>query len=274
MNHLLESITNASTRIDGYSYDRTPFYAGNAWNRSLLSGAISTSLTAIGVYTGYLAMDASFASALGAQALDFKLACGAVIASLLGYSLRDLFRSITSDVKTQMRVARANCWLAKGAADTADESSDVQMQQLPLTMVRFVEVDGGIKVYCIARQDGRDQLALIEAVLLDDEHQAYATIHTEPAEIRIMLHEACGNWSNAVASQMGISLGQRTEKHLSGATRLPPPQVEEELVFDDDFLDDFKVGSDKVYGQASAPRRRTQTARPETLDTAQAAVTH
>ncbi|MFL1449242.1 hypothetical protein ACI77O_12675 [Pseudomonas tritici] len=259
MKNLLNSITNASTLADTYTFDRSKFYAGNAWTRSLLSGAISTGLTGIGVYTGYLAMDSQFASALSSQAVNFKLACGAVIACLLGYSLRDLMRSITLDVKSEMHVARANSWLDKGEALSNDKETKIKMQQTSVCMTRFVEVRGGIKVYCLAKQTARPTNILIEALLMDDLHEPVATYYSDVSDIRAALNHACGQWGASVAEQLGISLSETTSPpppQQSGATRLAQVQPEEEFDLDDALLDEVQLSREPGYGVASKPRNQ------------------
>lgn len=260
MKQLLKSITNSSTMLDGYSYDRTVFRAGHVWTRSLISGAISTGLTAIGVYSATLAMDSQFAAGFGDQALNFKMAAGTVIISLLGYSLRDLAGSVIRDVKTQMRVARANSWLMKGAASTHDFSHHIHMQQTALTMVRFVEVEGGIKVYAIAKHPEHEQPVLLDVMLYDEEYPALATYFTHTSDIRSSLSESCGEWSDAVANHLGIKLSQAALTPQKGSH-----QVEDEpLALDADFLDDLadqQESFNPVFGRASAPRPRGETLR-------------
>lgn len=260
MKHLLKSITNGSTMLDGYSYDRATFRAGHVWTRSLISGAISTSLTAIGVYSGILAMDAQFAASFGDQALNFKLAAGAVIISLLGYSLRDLAGSVIRDVKTQMRVARANSWLMKGNASTHDYSHHIYMQQTALTMVRFVEVEGGIKVYAIAQHPEHQQPVLLDVMLLDEEYPALATYYTHTSDIRSSLNESCGEWTDAVAQHLGIKLSQATS-----APAVPARMTEEEpLTLDDEFMSDLGDPQEEfspMFARASAPRPRSEALR-------------
>ncbi|MFO6995444.1 hypothetical protein P3D53_14470 [Pseudomonas aeruginosa] len=252
MKDFLKSVTNHSTMLAVFSFDRTPFLAGNAWTRSLLSGAISTAITAIGVYSGYVAMDANYAAALGSHEQNFKLATGAIIIGLLGYSLRDLFRSITMDVKTQMRVARANSWLMKGTASTVECSSHIHMQQTSLSMVRYVEVDGGIKVYAIARHHDHESPVLIDAMLFDEDYPALATFYTHPADIRSALGEACGDLTGHVARQLGIALAS---PDLRKQQPVPDTKEDDELFLDDDLLDDLETASE-VFGRASAPRMR------------------
>ena len=271
---LLKSITNNSNLLEGYSYDRTPFCAGHTWTRTLLSGAICTGLTAIGVYAGYLAMDKHFADALGDQALNFKITTGAVVATLLGYSLRDLLRSIIRDVKTQMRVARGNSWLTKGTASTLDHASHIHMQQTPLCMVRFVEIEGGLKVYAVAKHHEHPEPILIDTLLLDDEYPALATFYTHEADIRSTLSEACGEWSAAVAGHLGIILGQLTGRTQSGATRISTQLPDEESELGDDFLKSLGNPSALVFGRASAPRIRPGDALRTVTDLPPQAITH
>lgn len=272
MKHLLTSITNSSTMLDGYSYDRATFRAGHVWTRSLISGAISTGLTAIGVYSGVLAMDAQFAATIGEQALNFKLAVGAVIISLLGYSLRDLAGSVIRDVKTQMRVARANSWLMKGTASTHDYSHHIHMQQTALAMVRFVEVEGGIKIYAIAQHPEHKQPVLLDVMLFDEEYPALATYFTHPSDIRSSLNETCGEWSDAVAQQLGIVLSEATNAQASH----PPKPEEETLTLDEDFIRDVDSATEEyspVFARASAPRQRVDALRAVALVPPEA-VTH
>lgn len=260
MKHLLKSITNSSTMLEGYSYDRATFRAGHIWTRSLISGAISTSLTAIGVYCGALAMDAQFAASFGDQALNFKMAAGAVIISLLGYSLRDLAGSVIRDVKTQMRVARANSWLMKGTANTHDYSHHIYMQQTALSMVRFVEVEGGIKVYAIAKHPDHEQPVLLDVMLLDEEYPALATYFTHASDIRSTLNESCGEWSDAVAQNLGITLSHATTIPQKNASNLE----EAPLILDDELmseLTDQQEGFSPVFARASAPRQRGEALR-------------
>lgn len=255
MKHLFQSISNSSTMLNGYSYERTPFRAGHVWTRSLVSGAISASLTAIGVYSGALAMDAQFAASLGEQALNFKLAAGAVTISLLGYSLRDLAGSVIRDVKTQMRVARANSWLMKGTASTHDYTHHIHMQQTALSMVRFVEVEGGIKVYAIAKHPESEQPVLLDVMLFDQEYPALAVYYTHSSDIRSSLNESCGEFSDAVAKQLGIKLSptvaqpQRTTQDIE----------EEPLTLDEETLSDLidhQEGFAPLFARAAAPRKR------------------
>lgn len=252
MNNPLKSITNSSTMLDAYSYDRAPFRAAHIWTRSILAGVISTSLTAIGVYSGYLTTNPEFAAALGAQALNFKLAAGSIIACLLGYSLRDLFRAITTDVKTQLRVARANSWLMKGSACTHDYSGHIHMQQTPLSMVRFVEVDGGIKVYAIGKHEDHAKPILIDAMLFDDEYPALAKFLTHESDIRSALNEACAEWSEMVAELLCIDLCQ---DGATASAKINPLDEDFDLGLDDDLLDSLNT-TDNVFGRASAPVQR------------------
>ncbi|HDS1721649.1 hypothetical protein NPS53_09065 [Pseudomonas putida] len=260
MKHLLKSITNSSTLLSGYSYDRSTFRAGHVWTRSLISGAVSASLTAVGVYSGVLAMDAQFAASFGEQALNFKMAAGAVTISLLGYSLRDLAGAVIRDVKTQMRVARANSWLMKGIATTHDYSHHIHMQQTPLSMVRFVEVEGGIKVYAIAKHPENEQPVLLDVTLYDEEYPALAIYYTHAADIRSSLNESCGEFSEAVAKHLGIKLSpaaplpQKTTHQLEDE----PLQLDEELLNE---LSDHHDGFSPLFARASAPRQRGEALR-------------
>lgn len=259
MKQLLKNITNSSTMLDGYSYDRATFVAGHVWTRSLISGAISSALTAIGVYSGVLAMDAQFAASLGDQALNFKMAAGTIIISLLGYSLRDLAGSVIRDVKTQMRVARANSWLMKGTASTHDYKHHIYMQQTALTMVRFVEVDGGIKVYAIARHADYEQPILIDVMLFDEEYPALATYFTHTSDIRSSLNESCGEFSSAVAQHLGIKLSQPTVRPQNAGQA---QDEEAPLTLDDDLISDVAENFDPaVFARASAPRPRGEALR-------------
>lgn len=251
MKDFLQSVTNHSTMLNVFSFDRTPFLAGNAWTRSLISGAISTAITAIGVYSGYVAMDANYAAALGSQAQHFKMATGSIIIGLLGYSMRDLFRSITMDVKTQIRVARANSWLMKGTANNVGCSSHIYMQQTSLCMVRFVEVEGGINVYAIARHQDHESPILIDAMLFDEDYPALANFYTHPADIRSALSEACGELTGMVAKQLGIAFASPQIRNQE----LEQPGIEDdELLLDDDLLDDLEASHPEVFSRASAPR--------------------
>lgn len=246
MKTLLNSITNRSTMLTGFSYDRTGFLAKHVWTRSLLSGAISTTLTGIGVYSGFLAMDAQFGAALGGQALNFKLGAGALIACLLGYSLRDLGRSIIADVKTDLRVARANSWLLKGTARTHDYASHIAMQETQLSMVRFVDVEGGIKVYAIAKHQEHPSPIMIEAVLFDTDYPALAHYYTHQADIRSTLTEACGEWSVDVADQLGIVLSPDQ----------PQAQTDDEVALEDDdsFIDSIRESAPSAFARANVVR--------------------
>lgn len=259
MKDFLNSITNASTMLDGYRFDREEFRAGHVWTRSLLSGAISCGITVVGAYAGYLATDAQFASALGAQALNFKLAAGAVLSSLLGYSLRDLFHSVTRDVRTQMRVARANSWLIKGTANTHDFTSHIHMQQTPLNMVRFVEMDGGIRVFAIAKHPESQNPILIDAMLVDDDYPALATYYTHEADIRSTLHEACAEWSDNVANDLGIRLTSALLAEQKPNSQLPAVA---DIVLPDDFDQELNHGLEAdealTFGRASAPAPRSR----------------
>ncbi|MPQ71462.1 hypothetical protein [Pseudomonas sp. MWU12-2323] len=273
MKNLIKSITNSSTMLNGYSYDRTEFQAHHVWTRSLLSAAISTGLTCIGVYCGYLAMDAQFATALGSQAVNFKLATGAVIASLLGYSLRDLFRSITSDVKTQLRVARANSWLVKGNASTHDYSAHIAMQQTQLSMVRYVEVEGGIKVFAIAKHQDHPNPILIDTMLFDEEYPAMASFYTHAADIRSTLNEACAEWSGSVAEQLGIAL---TPQQAGAPSTVLRQKIDDEAEFelDDAMFDDLENDTHPVFARANAPRRSPGEALRRVSQIPPEAITH
>jgi len=259
MKNLLHSITNNSTMLDGYRFDREQFRASHVWSRSLLSGAISCGLTVIGVYTGYLATDAQFASALGTQALNFKLATGAVICSLLGYSLRDLFHAITKDVKTQMRLARANSWLIKGTASTHDLCSHIHMQQTAVSMVRFVEMNEGIRVYAIAEHPETKSPILIDVMLLDEDYTALATYYTNEADIRSSLHEACAEWSDTVAKALGIQLTSAmhitTEPPLCSAD---DSDLELPAGFEQELMDGLNEEHAATFGRAAAPAPRSR----------------
>lgn len=259
MKNLLNSITNNSTMLDGYRFDREQFRAGHVWTRSLLSGAISCGLTVIGVYTGYLATDAQFAAALGTQALNFKLASGAVICSLLGYSLRDLFHAISSDVKTQMRLARANSWLIKGTASTHDLCSHIYMQQTALSMVRFVEMVEGIRVYAIAEHPDTKSPILIDVMLLDEDYPALATYYTNEADIRSSLHEACAEWSDNVAHDLGIqltsSITTSTEQARYGSDH---SDLELPADFDQELMEGLNAEHAATFGRATAPAPRSR----------------
>jgi hypothetical protein len=259
MKSLLNSITNSSTMLDGYRFDREQFRASHVWARSLLSGAISCGLTVIGVYTGYLASDGQFASALGTQAVNFKLAAGAVLCSLLGYSLRDLFHSITNDVRTEVRVARANSWLIKGTASTTDFSNHIRMQQTPLSMVRFVEMVGGIRIYAIGKHPGTKSPILIDAMLFDEDYPAMATYYTHETDIRSALHEACAEWSDTVASDLGIELTSVVTAAASEPTPQPPlADMELPDNFDSKLLEGLDAEDAKTFGRASAPAPRSR----------------
>ncbi len=270
MKHLLKSITNGSTMLNGYSYDRATFRAGHVWTRSMISGAISASLTCIGVYSGVLAMDAQFAASFGDQALNFKMAAGAVTISLLGYSLRDLAGSIIRDVKTKMRVARANSWLMKGTASTHDYSHHIYMQQTALSMVRFVEVEGGIKVYAIAKHPELEQAILLDVMLFDEEYPALATYFTHTSDIRSSLNESCGEWSDEVAKRLGIKLSQASVVPVKASQQLD----EAPLILDEELLNELTDEQEAfipLFGRASAPRQRGEALRaaskvpPETI---------
>jgi hypothetical protein len=258
MKDLFSSITNSANLLDvGYSYDRTRFYAGHGWQRSFISGAITAGLTAVSIYTGFLAADAQFATALGAQAANFTLASGAVAASMLAYSLRDLFRSITQDVKTELRVVRANSWLTKGDASNFDQSEVIKVQQTSLGMVRYAPVDGGIKCFALACHPDYEHPFLLEALLFDDEYPALATFYTEEADIRSLLGEACGEWSNIVARRLGISFTPKAQQgaevaHDRAALDDFDAALAEQL--DDDASEFSKPASEDVFGRASAPR--------------------
>lgn len=275
MKNLIKSITNSSTMLNGYSYDRAEFQAHHVWTRSLLSGAISTGLTGIGVYCGFLAMDAQFASALGSQVLNFKLATGALIVSLVGYSLRDLFRSITSDVKTQLRVARANSWLVKGSASTHDFSAHIAMQQTQLSMVRYVEVEGGIKVFAIAKHQDHPNPILIDTMLFDEEYPAMASFYTHAADIRSTLNEACAEWSGPVADQLGIAL---TPQQAVAPSDVFKQEMEDETEFefelDDAMLDGLENDTHPVFARANAPRQRPGEALRRVSQIPPEAITH
>lgn len=260
MKHLLKSITNSSNMLSGYSYDRATFRAGHVWTRSLISGAVSAGLTAVGVYGGVLAMDAQFAAGFGEQSLNFKMAAGAVIISLLGYSLRDLAGSVIRDVKTQMRVARANSWLLKGIASTHDYSHQIHMQQTALSMVRFVEVEGGIKVYAIAKHPENEQPVLLDVTLYDDEYPALANYYTHASDIRSSLNESCGEYSEAVAKRLGIMLSPAAPMTQQRTQKLD----EEPLHLDEEWLNELSDQHEPynpVFARASAPRQRGEALR-------------
>ncbi|MBA1280558.1 MULTISPECIES: hypothetical protein [Pseudomonadaceae] len=250
---LFRSISNSSTMIQGYSYNHALFRAQPAWSRSLLSGVISVSLVGVGVYSGYSLVSADFGGDLGAHALNYKMGFGATLACLLGYSLRDLFSSITRDVRTQLRVARANSWLSKGTATAADQPTGISMTLASLNMVRFVEVDSGIKVFAIARHPDYTNPVLIRAMLIDEEYLAAAEVVATDADIRNVLNEACGEWSGAVAKLLKIQLSE-------GVTAVPMASSdrnsEPELVLDEDMLDGLDFGPGKSFGRASAPLPR------------------
>jgi hypothetical protein len=277
MKNLIKSITNGSTMLNGFSYDRAEFRAQHIWTRTFLSGAISTGVAVVGTYCGYLAVDAQLATALGPQVLNFKLAAGAVIVSSLGYTLRDLFRSVTRDVKTQLRVARANSWLVKGTASTHDFSTHIAMQQTQLNMVRYVEVEGGIKLFAIAKHQNFPNPILLEAMLFDEEYPALATFYTHTADIRSTLNEACAEWSGSVADQLGIALSpQAAEEATTSVTSESSidEDQEMELELDDALLDELAEEPHPVFARASAPRARSGEALRRVTQIPPEAITH
>lgn len=246
MKRKLQNIANASSMIEGYSYDRSQFEASSSCTRSLLSGAVSTGLVGLAVYCGYQMMDTSFAVILGEQALNFKIAAGAVLTSMLGYALRDLFTSVTSDVETKMRVARANSWLSKGTAFSHGMTDQVAMQQTRLSMVRFVEGIDCIKVYAIAQHERFAAPILIETTLDDHEYQAQSAFYTHPADIRSRLHNACAEWAPDVAPLLGIEFDTHPEpkealKIPEAVAKSRPATIVDRLEDDLDLPDDFFV---------------------------------
>lgn len=255
MNESLNSIINSSTMLDCYRFDREFFKAKQVWTRSLISGAIATGITVIGAYSCYLSADAQLASVLGAGAINFKLAGGALLTSLLGYSLRDLFQSVTRDVKTQMRVSRANSWLQNGTVKVQGLGESVHMQQVALCMVRHVETHDGIRVFAIGKlpEDGRP--VLIEAQLLDGDYLAQATYYLHKDDIRSHLNEACAEWSEQVAESLGLSLDLRPH-----AKAMAPRQPQTQAVmdshdlgeaFDESAMSDIVLDDAPTFGRAS-----------------------
>lgn len=245
MKVMFKSVSSSSTMIEGFSYDRANFEAKSLWNRSLLSGAISTGLTGLGVYCGYLMADPAFAGVLGDQALQAKIAASGLICALLGYSLRDLFSSITHDVTTKLRVARANSWLSKGTAHAHDLTGQVAMQQTQLSMVRFVEVDGGIKVFAIAKHEQHESPFLIETMLFDEEYPAHSVLYTHKADIRSRLNEACAEWAPEVADLLCIQLDSAPASSVHSLE-----EQHDDLDLGDDFAFDDLVPA--AIGRASA----------------------
>lgn len=241
MTTLFDSVSNASTMIEGFSYDRTNFMAGSLWTRSLLSGAISTGLTGLGVYCAYQMVDPAFAAVLGAKAVQVKIAASGILCALLGYSLRDLFRSIEGDVITKLRVARANSWLSQGSACLPSDGDWIEMKHVQLSMVRFVEEEAGIKVFAIGMHQQIETPFLVQAAVMDQECPVEASLVTSRTEIRTRLTEACAEWAPTVADMLGI--------------QLDTPSAKTALEFEDAGLDDDFVFDDVVpaaVGRASA----------------------
>jgi hypothetical protein len=255
MKRKLQNIANASSMIEGSSYDRSQFEASSTCTRSLLSGAVSTGLVGLAVYCGYQMMDSSFAVILGEQAMTFKIAASAAMTSMLGYALRDLFTSVTSDVETKMRVARANSWLSKGTAFSHDMADQVAMQQTRLCMVRFVEGIDCIKVYAIAQNERFASPILIETTLDDHEYQAQSAFYTHLADIRSRLHNACAEWAPDIAPLLGIEFD--THPVPTQALKAPQPvandrpaSIVDRLDDDLDLPDDFFAEVPGVSGRA------------------------
>jgi hypothetical protein len=148
------------------------------------------------------------------------------------------------------------------------------MQETPLSMVRFVEIDGGLKVYAVAKHDEHAAPILIDALLLDDDYLALATYYTHEADIRTILSEACGRWNTTVAEQLGISLGQPSGKALSGATRVTQHPADDESELGEAFLDSLGDTSNSVFGRASAPRGRAGDALRSVAELPAQAITH
>lgn len=255
MNVSLTSILNSSTMLDGYRFDREFFKPQHVWTRSLISGAIATGITVIGAYSCYQSANAQFASLLGDAAINFKLAGGALLASLLGYSLRDLFQSVTRDVKTQMRISRAYSWLQKGSANVEGLGACVHMQQVALCMVRHVETHGGIRVFAVGKlpEDGRP--VLIEAQLQDEEYLAHATYYFHEDDIRSHLNEACAEWSEQVAKSIGLSLDLRplakAQAPHQPRTQAVTASQDVEEAFDVSALGDIDLDDALTFGRAS-----------------------
>lgn len=255
MNVSLTSIINSSTMLDGYRFDREFFKPQHVWTRSLISGAIATGITLIGAYSCYQSANAQFASLLGDTAINFKLAGGALLASLLGYSLRDLFQSVTRDVRTQMRISRAYSWLQKGTVNVQGLSASVHMQQVALCMVRHVEMHDGIRVFAIGKLPEEGRPVLIQAQLLDEDYLAHATYYFHEEDIRSQLNEACGEWSDQVAESLGLILDLHPH-----AKALTPRQPRTEAVmadqdveeaFDLSALRDIELDDAATFGRAS-----------------------
>lgn len=276
MKTLIKSITNDSIMLDGFSYDRSMFRAHHVWTRTMLSAVVSAGVAAVGTYLGYQALSAPFASAISNDPLNFKLAAGAVITSSLAYTLRDLFRSITTDVKTQLRVARANSWLVKGTASNHDYSAHIAMQETQLTMVRYVEVEGGIKVFAIAKHPIYPEPILLEAMLFDGEYPALAIFYTHAADIRSTLNEACAEWSGTVADQLGILLSSHPAPAAGSEVAMKQPATEEleEELDATMFEDDMGIDPHPAFSRASAPRIRPGEALHRVAQIPPEAITH
>lgn len=250
MKNLFYSVANPSTMIEGYSFDRTQFGAYALWMRSLVSGAICVGLMGLGIYCAYIMIDPAFASALGDKAPEAKLAAGAFAAALLAYAMRDLFNSVRSDVTTEMRVARANSWLSSGTAHSHAASDQVPMQQVMLAMVRFVEIDAGIKVFVIGKSEGNDTPFLIETSLFDGEYAAVSTYYRHIADIRSRLNLACAEWTLLVAELLGIQLD--TVSVAAHASRL-----DDDSELDDEFFGDLVPSPSGRASADSAARLNT-----------------
>lgn len=258
MKNIFSSITNSSVMLEGYRFDREHFQAQHVWTRSVIAGAICTGVVLLGSYSAYLGTDASFVAVLGAQATNFKLTAGAVLSTMLGYSLRDLLRSVKTDMKTQMRVARANSWLVKGTVGNHDHTAVIHMQESALGMVRFVELEGAIKIYAIAKHHEYSSPILIEAVLHDGDYRASSIFYSHAHDIRSTLNEACGEWSNMVADSLSITLSSPAT-HRSRAPDASDAAFD--LEFDDNLLDDIAVTENYPFGRATAPVKPGQALR-------------
>lgn len=239
--NMIKTVNKQSVMIEGFSYDRGNFELSAMWTRSLLSGGISTGVVVLGVFCLTQMIDPMFARALGERAVDFKIAAGALLVSLLGYSLMNLFTSVTEDVTTFMRVKRANAWLARGSAARSDEGDEILMKQLRLSMVRYVEAAGYFTVYAVAQHSGYERPILIEAQIRDDDLTVSGHFFADIEEIRSRLNDSCAEWTPLVAKLMGIELDS------------PDPVSDVQSDFEDDDLDAEVFG---VFGRASAPANR------------------
>lgn len=231
------NLVSTGRMIEGFSYDRGNFYLNHYWARSLVSGLVNTGLVFLATYCVIQMMSPDFAAALGEQAVNFKIAAGALLVGLLSYSLVNLFMAVQADTMTKIRLERVNGWLMNGWSTHAFSEKEVPMKSCQLSMLRCVERPNGMKVYCVASHAAFDKPFLVELMLKDNDFTATGAVYAEPEEIRANITQVCDVWTPTVANLVGIEVNT------------PDPHLDVEAI---DLLEDDAPR----FGRASTPVKR------------------